>query len=237
MCDTCGLELVHAPTLPLPASNDISTGASVGSVEGASHECYICCGGYECGELRSVCVCRGRLLHIDCELQVIQTCPSHGLRCPVCNIRYSNITCRSARFRAHLTEVGRTLSAVLLASGTLFGLGLHQLLHFSRRRQSLNLVFGLAFISLAFLSTLLVRLVATRQPCLIHRSWVTLYGGNGNAVKTVLWPPIKMTAPRTRPLPLGRTRWRGSRFNPMQRLQADDDAVLAEPSRTASELT
>ena len=60
-------------------------------------ECFVCASGEECGPLvTDVCACKGRVMHVSCQLRMIESCtqwrhaePEHPT-CPICLQPYSN---------------------------------------------------------------------------------------------------------------------------------------------------
>lgn len=169
--------------------------------EADPRECYVCCGDETDGaELLSICQCRGRFMHLSCEFELIRTCPSHGLRCPVCCVPYGNITARPAH--PYVTAAGRAQILIMATNALLAVLGFHQLSYFSMRRRYVHLWFGLMFLAIAIASTLLVRRLGSKR-WVLARSWATLHNGRGYPERTMLWPPVTpLSLPRVRPLSL-----------------------------------
>lgn len=128
------------------------------SARGSPLECYICAGSQEDEKLLSVCLCKGRYIHLSCQQALVERMPTHSVGCPVCKARYTNA--EIIRSRRKLTHEGQRVAAVACAIVLLFGLGAHQIHSVSQPidpiYKSISLSAGTLFVIVALIALLLL---------------------------------------------------------------------------------
>ena len=134
-----------------------------------NNSCFVC---EEGGELWSVCHCVDRLLHLECQLQLMHKTPSHRVGCPVCAQPYTNVT--STVVKRTLSSEGRRLVAFLVGVVAVVIIGVYECVMFVVMDQVSFLIVAIIFFvsSTAFLFA--GHFIFSRSTIIIEHRTVTL---------------------------------------------------------------
>ena len=99
---------------PLPQSPTIAESMST---------CYIC--EDEGGELWTVCLCNGRLLHLECQRQMMMKTRAHRLECAVCLERYNNV--KVVTVKRKMSREGKRLTLYVIGVLGVVGIAVYEM--------------------------------------------------------------------------------------------------------------
>ena len=111
------------------------------------YECYICTEAAEPAELRHVCTCTDRFVHLDCQRELVEKLPAHALSCPACRSPYTNVS--HTLGRPQLTRESQVIAVIVVNATILVGLGVQQLVLYYGGEGELHwmtAVFGVFFL-------------------------------------------------------------------------------------------